>query len=217
MSLALGGITDGCTVTEMCAAYCTFGNQGVYKSPRYYTLVEDSNGDIVLDKSKYAQTNQAMSEQTAYIMNQILQGVVREGTGTAVRKNAKQTTGAKTGTSSDNNDFWIAALNPYYCAMGWMGYDQNGRMTPYSIHYDIQYAVRNVLNEISNDLPVINFERPDGIVTSSFCMSSGDIATGECPNKRTGYYTRDNMPRSSCLHSLYINDGNGKTFEEEEG
>jgi len=213
-SLALGGLTDGCTVTEICAAYCTFGNLGVYKAPRYYTIIEDSSGDIVLDKSKFASTNQAMSAQTAYIMNQIMQGVVREGTATAIRKGAKQATAGKTGTSSDNNDFWIVGLNPYYCCAGWMGYDMNGRMTPYSIHYDIQYAVRDVLNTISNDLPVISFERPDGVVTASFCMSSGDYSSAECTSKRTGYYTKDNMPSSTCIHSLYQNDGNGKTIEE---
>ena len=212
-SLALGGLTDGLTVTEMCAAYCVFGNKGVYKTPRYYTLIEDSNGDVVLDKNKYCQTNQALSPETAYIMNQIMQGVVREGTATALRKNTIQPLAAKTGTSSDDNDFWICALNPYYCSVGWLGYDLNGRVTPYSIHYDIQYAVRDVLNAISNDLPVISFERPNSIVTATFCMASGDLATGSCTNKRTGYYTKDNMPSSSCMHQLYNNDGEGKTVE----
>ena len=63
LSTALGGLTDGCTVTEMCAAYASFGNLGVYKSPRFYTLIEDYTGDVVLDKNKVAQTNQAMSPQ----------------------------------------------------------------------------------------------------------------------------------------------------------
>ncbi|MBP0970218.1 MAG: transglycosylase domain-containing protein [Oscillospiraceae bacterium] len=207
-SLALGGLTDGCTVTEMCAAYATFGNNGVYKSPRYYTIIEDSNGDIVLDKNKVCQTNQALSPQTAYIMNQILQGVTREGTGTTLNRGTYQVTACKTGTSSDNNDFWVCALNPYYCVAGWMGYDLNGWMN-YSEHYDIQYAVRDVLIDISNDLPYKDFARPDGIVTATFCMSSGDIATSACGNRRTGYYTSDNYPSGSCMHTLYNNDGNG--------
>ena len=198
----------------MCAAYATFGNAGVYKSPRYYTYIEDSNGDLVLDKNKVCQTNQAMTPQTAYIMNQILQGVTREGTGTALKRGAEQVTASKTGTSSDNNDFWVCALNPYYCAAGWMGYDLNGWMN-YSKHYDIQYAVRDVLNEISNDLPYKEFDRPDGIVTATFCMSSGDIATSSCSNRRTGYYTSDNYPSGSCMHNLYNNDGNGGYYSSE--
>ena len=207
-SLALGGLTDGCTVTEMCAAYATFGNGGVYKSPRYYTKIEDSNGDIVLDKNKVCQTNQALSPQTAYIMNQMLRGVTREGTGTVLNRGTSQITACKTGTSSDNNDFWVCALNPYYCIAGWMGYDLNGWMN-YSLHYDIQYAVRDVLVDISNDLPYKDFDRPDGIVTATFCMSSGDIATSACGSTRTGYYTSDNYPSGSCMHSLYNNDGSG--------
>ncbi len=215
LSMALGGLTDGCTVTEMCAAYASFGNLGVYKSPRFYTLIEDYTGDVVLDKNKVAQTNQAMSPQTAYIMNQILQGVTREGTATAVRKGAKFTTASKTGTTSDNNDFWTIALNPYYCCAGWMGYDQNGKMTPYSLHYDIQYAVRDVLNEITNDLPEKEFERPEGITTASFCLSSGFLTSSECKSTRTGYYTKDNMPNSHCMHSLFPYDGNGGTTTDD--
>ncbi|MBQ4240080.1 MAG: transglycosylase domain-containing protein [Oscillospiraceae bacterium] len=215
LSTALGGLTDGCTVTEMCAAYASFGNLGVYKSPRFYTLIEDYTGDVVLDKNKVAQTNQAMSPQTAYIMNQILQGVTREGTATAVRKGAKFTTASKTGTTSDNNDFWTIALNPYYCCAGWMGYDQNGKMTPYSLHYDIQYAVRDVLNEITNDLPEKEFERPEGITTASFCLSSGFLTSSECKSTRTGYYTKDNMPNSQCMHSLFPYDGNGGTTTDD--
>ena len=211
LSMALGGLTDGCTVTEMCAAYASFGNLGVYKSPRFYTLIEDYTGDVVLDKNKVCQTNQAMSAQTAYIMNQILQGVTREGTGTSVRKGAKFTTASKTGTTSDNNDFWTIALNPYYCCAGWMGYDQNGKMTPYSLHYDVQYAVRDILNEITNDLPEKEFERPEGITTASFCLSSGFLAGSGCGSTRTGYYTKDNMPNSKCPHELFPNDGNGGT------
>lgn len=215
LSTALGGLTDGCTVTEMCAAYASFGNLGVYKSPRFYTLIEDYTGDVVLDKNKVAQTNQAMSPQTAYIMNQILQGVTREGTATAVRKGAKFTTASKTGTTSDNNDFWTIALNPYYCCAGWMGYDQNGKMTPYSLHYDIQYAVRDVLNEITNDLPEKEFERPEGITTASFCLSSGFLTSSGCKSTRTGYYTKDNMPNSQCMHSLFPYDGNGGTTTDD--
>ncbi len=215
LSTALGGLTDGCTVTEMCAAYASFGNLGVYKSPRFYTLIEDYTGDVILDKNKVAQTNQAMSPQTAYIMNQILQGVTREGTATAVRKGAKFTTASKTGTTSDNNDFWTIALNPYYCCAGWMGYDQNGKMTPYSLHYDIQYAVRDVLNEITNDLPEKEFERPDGITTASFCLSSGFLTSSGCKSTRTGYYTKDNMPNSKCMHSLFPYDGNGGTTTDD--
>ncbi len=215
LSMALGGLTDGCTVTEMCAAYASFGNLGVYKSPRFYTLIEDYTGDVVLDKNKVAQTNQAMSPQTAYIMNQILQGVTREGTATAVRKGAKFTTASKTGTTSDNNDFWTIALNPYYCCAGWMGYDQNGKMTPYSLHYDIQYAVRDVLNEITNDLPEKEFERPEGITTASFCLSSGFLTSSGCKSTRTGYYTKDNMPNSHCMHSLFPYDGNGGTTTDD--
>ena len=88
-------------------------------------------------------------------------------------------------------------------------------MTPYSLHYDIQYAVRDVLNEITNDLPEKEFERPEGITTASFCLSSGFLTSSECKSTRTGYYTKDNMPNSHCMHSLFPYDGNGGTTTDD--
>ena len=200
-SLALGGLTDGCTVLEMTAAYAIFGNSGIYTTPHFYTQISDKSGDVLLDKTKYITKSAAISQETAEIMNYLLRGVIREGTGTRAAFGNMPLCG-KSGTSSDNNDFWFIGLNPYYVCGAWMGYDENGEMSPYSIHFDVQYAFRDVMSTICEDLPEIDFPTTGNLVRAAFCMATGDLATGACPDTRVGYYTRDNMP-DYCDHASF--------------
>ena len=211
LSLGLGALADGVTVLEMTAAYCIFGNDGEYIEPHFYTTITDASGDVILDKTQYITVTQAVSVETAEIMNYMLRGVVSEGTGTTAR-GGQFPIAAKSGTSSEDNDFWFIGLNPYYCIGGWMGYDENKWMT-YRYHFDIQLAWKAIMDEICADLEYKDFPSNGDIVAASFCMASGDLASGACTNTRTGYYTTDNMPDNVCSHSLYTNDGNGKEVE----
>ena len=205
-SLALGALTDGVTVLEMTSAYAIFGNGGVYTTPHFYTHISDSSGDVYLDKTKYLTTSEAISAETAEIMNQMMRGVLTEGTGTRARHGNMPLAG-KSGTTSDNNDFWFIGLNPYYVMGVWMGYDLNGSM-PYSIHYATQDAFKAVMRDISKDLDYKNFPSTGRLTVADFCMSSGDLATPACPNIRKGYYKSTNVP-GYCDHGYYTNDGEG--------
>ncbi|MBR4868016.1 MAG: transglycosylase domain-containing protein, partial [Clostridia bacterium] len=80
-ALALGGMAHGVTVTEMTAAYATFGNLGQYYEPKTYYAVYNSFGDLVLSQEE--EGTQVISPGTANVMNRILQTVVTGGTGTA--------------------------------------------------------------------------------------------------------------------------------------
>lgn len=200
-SMGLGGLTDGCTVLEMTAAYAIFGDGGVYTTPHFYTQICDKSGDVMLDKTRYITKSAAISEETAEIMNYMLRGVISEGTGTRARYDSKMPLCGKSGTSSDNNDYWFMGLNPYYVCGVWMGYDLNGPMLPYSIHFDTQYAWRNIMSTISEGLETKEFPTTGNIVRATFCVDSGDFASEACPNTRTGYYTRDNMPTATCIHN----------------
>ena len=155
----------------------------------------------MLDKTRYITKSAAISEETAEIMNYMLRGVISEGTGTRARYDSKMPLCGKSGTSSDNNDYWFMGLNPYYVCGVWMGYDLNGPMLPYSIHFDTQYAWRNIMSTISEGLETKEFPTTGNIVRATFCVDSGDFASEACPNTRTGYYTRDNMPTSTCIHN----------------
>lgn len=124
-SLALGGCQYGVTTTESAAAYAVFGNGGTYYEPKTYSKILRTNGDTVLERDEKG--IRAVSEETATIMNRLLQGVVygSEGTGGSIASfDRTMRAYAKTGTSSDSNDLWMVAGTPYYVGSVWYGFDR---------------------------------------------------------------------------------------------
>ena len=80
-SMALGGLTKGVTPLQMAAAYSMIANNGVYISPTFYTKVEDSAGNIIIEPEQT--TERVMTEQNAYIMKTLLKQPVEGAHGTA--------------------------------------------------------------------------------------------------------------------------------------
>lgn len=126
VGLALGGLTKGATVKEMTAAFQIFGNGGKYNEPYSYFYVKDKQGKILLD-NRNKEGIQAISSETATIMNLILRSVITSGTGTAANISGWELYG-KTGTT-DSNDSWFIAASPYAVAGVWTGY-KNPRPLP---------------------------------------------------------------------------------------
>ncbi|MEG2233034.1 MAG: transglycosylase domain-containing protein [Oscillospiraceae bacterium] len=212
MSLALGGLSYGVSPYEMAGAYQVFANDGTYRTPHCYRKVADSRGNVVLDKEKNIQTIKALSDDTAMIMNRLLQGVVKEGygTGTAMRycntralgtlKNNKFDLAGKTGTSSEDNDFWAIGMNPYYVMAVWEGYDQKDNLPNLRPH-PTQIAFNLVMSRISENKEPKNFPVVDDVVVAQYCPSTGYLASGACPATKTGYYKKDNVPKY-CSHEF---------------
>lgn len=201
--LAMGSLSYGISAIEMAAAYAVFGNGGQYTEPHCYTVVTDTSGaTIILDKESTLIQIQAISEQTAYIMNRLLQVVMYSGTGTnALPRNTNLSYAGKTGTTSDNAEVWICGMNPYYVCVSWMGYDFL-KYYRWGLPRPPQKAFRAIMSEISADLPDKSFPaRPSGITTLAFCRQSGLIASGGCPEPVGGFYKDGNVPTEVCEHS----------------
>lgn len=128
-ALALGGMTVGISPLEMTAAYAVFPNGGIYKRPQMYTKVLDSRGDVLLEG--VTREERVYDEGVAFIMTDILQGVVTRGTGTNARIGT-QPVGGKTGTTSDQYDIWFAGFTPEYSMALWEGNDVNIALTSMS-------------------------------------------------------------------------------------
>jgi len=175
-ALGLGGLTNGVTTEEMAAAYASFANDGVYNSPRLYSKVTDSEGNVVLENE--TDSHVAMKETTAYFMNQLLQQVVSSGTGTAADFSGMSLAG-KTGTTSENYDRYFVGYSPYYCAAVWCGYDQNEKIQ-YSGNPSITMW-KKVMQKVHANLENKSFDRPaSGITSVTVCMDSGLLATDAC-------------------------------------
>lgn len=127
LSLALGGFTTGVSPLELAASYMPFAAGGYYDAPSTVRRILDSAGHVVYERPEAAKS--VLSEQTAFLMDSLLQSGVEYGTSKALQA-AGVPLAAKTGTSSyddasNNKDAWIVAYNPEYIFCGWIGFDNS--------------------------------------------------------------------------------------------
>lgn len=108
---------------EMVAAYNTFPSKGVFVRPVFVTRIEDNMGNVLAEFSTVKK--EAISDRTAYLMANLMQGVVNSGTGYALRGRFNLTgeIGGKTGTTNDNADGWFIGYTPQLTAGAWAGFE----------------------------------------------------------------------------------------------
>ena len=108
---------------EMVAAYNTFPSKGMYTRPIFVTKIEDNMGNVLATFS--TTRKEAISDRTAYLMANLMQGVVNGGTGYALRSRFGLTgeMAGKTGTTNDNADGWFIGYTPQLTAGAWAGFE----------------------------------------------------------------------------------------------
>ena len=197
-TLALGGITEGVYNYEMCAAYATIANGGEYNKPTLYSKVVDHDGNVLLDNTTPL-SHEVIKDSTAYLLTSAMEDVVNGagGTGGSARL-SNMPVAAKTGTSQESNDLWIAAYTPYYTASVWGGYDESKTMSNLSQSWH-QKLWKNIMERIqeTKSLAYKDFEIPSSVVQKTICTRTGLLATGSCPSL-TEYFAKDNAPTQSC-------------------
>ena len=106
---------------EMVAGYCIFPSGGIYAEPLMVTRIEDNMGNVITNFSNRKRV--AIDQQTAYLMVNLMQGVVNEGTAARLRGKyaLKGPISGKTGTTNDHADGWFIGYTPKICAGGWVG------------------------------------------------------------------------------------------------
>ncbi|MFE0735511.1 transglycosylase domain-containing protein [Streptomyces sp. NPDC058855] len=118
------------TPLDMAAAYATFANRGIYCVPVAIESIKAANGD----KLNVPQTSckRAMSDRTADTINQMLKGVVEDGTGTKAGLSDRDNAG-KTGTTNDRKDAWFVGYTPNLSTAVWVGDDIGEKKSMYDI------------------------------------------------------------------------------------
>lgn len=108
-------------LSEMVSAYCTFGNKGIYTRPMYVTRIEDENGNVLATFLPIQ--SEALSEETAYLMIDLMKGVINEGTGSRLRfvYNINSELAGKTGTTNNHSDGWFIGISPELTNGAWVG------------------------------------------------------------------------------------------------
>lgn len=204
-TLALGGLTDGVYNYEICAAYATIANGGVYNSPTLYTKILDHDGNVLLEG--IGETRTVIKDSTAALLTSAMQDVVNAGTGSRAQLPNMPVAG-KTGTTSDNKDIWFCAYTPYYTCAVWSGYDDNKELTNTVYHLQLW---KSIMSRIHANLERKEFTMPPSVEQKTVCSISGMLAVpGSCPGI-TEYFATDILPTERCT-------GHGYSYEEgEEG
>lgn len=125
LALALGGFTYGVSPLEIASAYAAFASGGVFTPYAFVKRIENSKGETVFERSD--ESERVMSEDNASILTDMLQSVIKTGTGRRLGETGIPLAG-KTGTvngNAGNRDAWMAAYNVEYSACCWMGYDSS--------------------------------------------------------------------------------------------
>ncbi|MEU2234279.1 transglycosylase domain-containing protein [Streptomyces vietnamensis] len=133
-SVTLGSIES--TPLDMASVYATFANRGIYCTPVAIESIKAANGD----KLNVPQTKctRAMSDRTADTINQMLKGVVEDGTGTRAGLSDRDNAG-KTGTTNDRKDAWFVGYTPNLSTAVWVGDDVGEKKSMYDITIGGEY------------------------------------------------------------------------------
>ncbi len=129
ISIFLG--TSDIKLEEMVGAYGTFANKGVYTRPMYVTRIEDKNGITI---SRFTpKIEEVLREDQAYLMLNLLQGVIKTGTGGRIRRepyNLLNQIGGKTGTTQNHSNGWFMGVTPNLVGGVWSGWEDQ------AIHFE---------------------------------------------------------------------------------
>ena len=213
-ALALGqfeqptGNRDGGNTTILASAYGALGNNGVIYEPSLYTKVEDSSGNVLLERESKATT--LFSPQTSYILYDILKGSSSKAQFSDIP------VAGKTGTTNESDNYWFAGVTPYYSGSVWIGYDIPQKMSGGSGSAATLFG--KVMSVVHSGLSYADIEAPSGLVQAKVCIDSGKSPTDLCYQDQRGnrvkteYFIEGTEPKSVCdVHvKVTVNSSNNK-------
>ena len=203
---AMGGLSKGISTFEMAAAFATFARNGAFTEATTYLLVEDINGQTLINNKP--KTEFVIKESTAYYINSLLTAAVNSGTGYNARI-PDMTVAGKTGTTSNMYDLWFAGYTPYYTAAVWTGY-------PYDEYMDIKgnpsvNLWQKVMAIVHEGLDgSVGFNAPADVKRVVTCMDCGKLATDACRSdirgNRTATFTliKSDVPTEECTCHVVV-------------
>jgi penicillin-binding protein 1B len=189
---------------EMAGAYTVFANSGVRVSPLMIHSVRARNGDPVQDFS--TDTRAVLDPRVAYVMTNMMQGVINNGTGYSVR--ARGFTAPAAGKTGTSHDAWFAGYTSNLLCIVWVGYDDysdlklSGSATAAPIWAEfMKRAVK--LPEYQN---TASFQQPSGVVDVRLDKATNLLATGACPDAYESAFISGTEPKMTC------DQGNGRNL-----
>ena len=207
LALALGGLTRGVTPIEMVEAYSPLANSGVKVTPYFILEVRDADG--VLLESNVPRREMVLDERTAYIVADMMRGVIYSPNGTGKRADIGRPAAGKTGTADSNTDAWFVGFTPDMVAAVWIGEDANREMRYPNIGVIGSGKAAEIwgafMKKALAGAPPRDFTVPEGVLTGvRVCTASGELATPDCPESSviSEKYIEGTQPVHACsVHS----------------
>ncbi|MDQ2949622.1 MAG: penicillin-binding transpeptidase domain-containing protein, partial [Acidobacteriota bacterium] len=187
------------TPMEMAAAYTIFGNKGIMVKPRLISKIVDKAGADVW--TSQPETEKILDPRVTYLMVNMMQGVLRSGTGAGVRSRGFTLPAAgKTGTS---HDAWFAGFTSKLLCIVWVGLDdyQDLKLEGAQAALPVWAEFMKRAHKHRAYRDVTDFTIPEGVVSAQIDPETGGLATGACPKVITEYYLVGTQPVQFCsLH-----------------
>jgi penicillin-binding protein 1A len=188
-AMALGGMTHGVSPLQMAAGYGAFGNKGLYVEPRPYSKITNRSGEIIIGREPY--TKQAMDPGVAFIITDILRGVVTNGIASRAAIPSQPVAG-KTGTTTVKYDAWFVGFTPQYSASLWIGCDVGIELSEGS--GAATRAWSKIMTQICEGLERGSFpSAPPNVTTATVDAVSG-LLPSAYSSKRSEFFLRGTVP-----------------------
>ncbi|MCK8602122.1 PBP1A family penicillin-binding protein [Desulfoferrobacter suflitae] len=199
-SLALGAFEI--TPLELAGAYATLDNDG--QKPHLLTVKEVVSEAGEIQQRRNVDLITVTTPARCFIITNILQGVVQDGTATILKRlGVNFPCAGKTGTTSDYRDSWFAGYTTDLLVLVWVGFDDN-RSTHLSGAQGAARIWARFVNEIRPRIRHQQFHIPPGVVERYVCTQSEMLATKACPDRRPEYFLDNRVPEAYCtLHAQY--------------
>jgi penicillin-binding protein 1A len=173
LSLGLGA--SEVTLVELTTAYGVFANEGLYVPPVFITKIVDARGDLL--EARFAEARRVVSPEIAYMMTNMMVGVIQNGTGRRVRALGRPAAG-KTGTTNDFRDAWFLGYTPEIITGVWVGVDDHTTLGHGEAGGRVASPIwLEFMQEAARGYPITDFVIPPGVRFVRIVAQSGLPAT----------------------------------------
>lgn len=175
LSISLG--SSGVSLLELLRAYSVFANQGYRNKPCFVTKILDRDGNVL--EENFPESDRVIDKGTAYIITNLLQGVIQHGTGWRAKALNRPAAG-KTGTTNNLYDAWFVGYTPRYVTGVWVGFDEEKSLGASETGSRAACPIwLQFMQTILQDKPVRVFQVPDGVVFAKIDAETGLLAIPE--------------------------------------
>ncbi|MFH1784099.1 MAG: PBP1A family penicillin-binding protein [bacterium] len=190
LSLALG--SSEVTLLELTRAFSTLANKGIRATPYSIIKIEDSAGNIL--EVQRPKEEEVLSPQTAYLITDLLNGVIENGTGYSARFLGRPAAG-KTGTTNEFNDAWFIGYTPELVTGVWVGYDDRSTLGKKQSGGAVAAPIwTDYMRGALKGKPVLDFPVPDNIVFIKIDPLTGLLAREDSPEAIVEAFAEGNEP-----------------------